>query len=99
MVKSNFYKSGVFSNYHNLPAKDEILVKERQRLSVNKLSEQQEREIPSQVGYYKTKSYVVKDFGDYLIGFSAKMYLDNLNTTEMDLKDEVLREEYGEEKN
>lgn len=89
---------GVFSNYNNLPMKDEILAKEKERLSVDKLTEKEEREILTKVGYYKTKAYVVRDYGDYVIGFSAKMYLDNLNNTEMDLKEEVLKDQYGEAK-
>jgi len=88
---------GVFSNFDNLPKKDEILKEEMERLGIDKLAPEQERGILSKVGKYRSKAYVFRDYGDYVIAFSAKIYLDNLNNTEEELKDELLKERYGEE--
>ena len=81
---------GVFSNYDNLPKKDEILQKEKERLKVDQLTLEQERKVLSEVGRYKSKAYVIRDYGDYVIAFTAKLYLENLMKTEQELKDEVL---------
>lgn len=89
---------GTFSNFDNLPKKDEILEVEKKKLGIDNLTLEQERNALSKVGKYRSNSYVIRDYGDYVIAFSAKMYLDNLMKTEEELKDELLLEKYGEEK-
>ena len=41
---------------------------------------------------------MIRDYGNYVIAFSAKLYLENLMKTEEELKDEVMLEKYGEER-
>lgn len=89
---------GVFSNYENLPKRDEILQAEKNRLKVDNLTLEQERNVLSKVGKYRSNAYVIRDYGDYVIAFSAKMYLENLTKTEEELKDELMLERYGKEK-
>lgn len=83
---------GVFSQYDNLPKKDEILEEEKKRLGVNELTLAQERAALTRVGKYRSKAYVIRDYGNYVIAFSAKLYLENLIKTEEELKDEVMLE-------
>lgn len=89
---------GVFSNYDNLPMKEELINEEKIKLGVSELTLQQERDLLSSVGKYRSKAYVVRDYGDYVIAFSAKLYIDNLTNTEQELKEEALLEEYGEKR-
>ena len=90
--------SGSFSNYNDIPKKEDILEEEKKKLGTDSLTLAQERAALSSVGKYRSKSYVIRDYGNYVIAFSAKLYLENLEKTEQELKDEVLMEEYGEER-
>ena len=85
---------GIFSNYHLLPMKSEILEQKMNELGVEELTEAQERDALSTAGQYKTGNYAVKDYGDYAIGFSAKMYIDFLEQTEDEIRDEFLKDNY-----
>ena len=76
---------GIFSNYLSLPIKEEILETEKQRLGVKQLAPELERSILSEVGYYRTSNFVVRDFGSYAIAFSAKLYMDYLGIMESEL--------------
>ena len=89
---------GVFSNYSSIPKKEDILEAEKKNLGTDSLTLAQERAALSAVGKYRSKSYVIRDYGNYVIAFSAKLYLEDLEKTEQELKDEVLIEEYGEER-
>ena len=89
---------GIFSKFDNLPKKDEILEKEKSRLGVDQLTLVQERTALSKIGKYRSKAYVIRDYGDYVIAFSAKMYLENLIKTEEELKDEIMLKKYGEKR-
>ena len=46
------------------------------------LTQQQEREILSSAGSYRTAAHVARDYGNYVIYFSARMYLDGLKEAE-----------------
>ena len=70
----------------------------KKELGVEELSLEQEREVLSQVGQYKTPKYVVKDYGDYSIGFSVKIYIDLLEETETEIKGELLKDNYTKAK-
>lgn len=93
-----FMHRGIFSNYHLLPDRDDMLEKRKKELGVEALTLEQEREVLSQAGQYKTPKYVVKDYGDYSIGFSAKMYIDLLEETETEIKGELLKDNYTKAK-
>ncbi|MFZ1288894.1 MAG: hypothetical protein WAR79_02300 [Melioribacteraceae bacterium] len=93
-----FTHRGVFSNYENTPKKDEILQSEKSRLKVDHLTLEQERTVLSKVGKYRSNAYVIRDYGDYVIAFSAKMYIENLMNTEQELKEEAMYEKYSTEK-
>jgi len=93
-----FMNKGIFTNYNALPEKAGLIKNECQRLEVDKLTAEQKRELLSNVERYKSNNYVVRDYGNYAIGFSAKMYIDYLEETETSIEDELLRNEYTEEK-
>lgn len=84
---------GIFSDYQNLPYKDDLLAEGRLRLGVTELTQQQEREILSSAGSYRTAAYVARDYGNYVIYFSARMYLDGLQEVEENLIESHLEEE------
>ena len=93
-----FMNRGIFNNYNALPEKAGLIKCECLRLEVGGLTNEQERELLSNVGMYKTNKYVVRDYGNYVIAFSAKMYIEFLEETETRIEDELLRSEYTEEK-
>ena len=80
-----FMNKGIFSNYNALPDKTELLENERRQMGVDVLTHQQRRQILTSAGEYKTKSYVVKDYGNYIIAFSARMFLESLESAEEEL--------------
>ena len=73
---------GIFSNYSALPEKAELLENAKKELCANELSAEQEREVLTRAGEYKTNNYVVRDYGEYAIGFSARLYVDRLEEVE-----------------
>ena len=77
-----FMHRGLFSNYNSLPELNDLLENARIALGVDQLSKQQEREILSEAGEYRSDNYVFKDSGSYVIAFSAKLYLDYLSDLE-----------------
>ena len=93
-----FMNKGIFTNYKALPEKAGLINNECLILGVSELTIEQERELLSDVGMYKGNNYVVRDYGDYAIAFCAKMYIDYLEETEIKIEDELLRNEYAEEK-
>jgi len=93
-----FMNRGIFNNYNALPEKAGLLENECLRLGVAELTDEQERELLSNIGMYKTLNYVVRDYGSYVIAFTAKVYMDYLEETEIKIEDELLRNEYTEEK-
>jgi len=93
-----FMNKGIFTNYNALPEKAGLIKNECHRLEVDELTDELERELLSNVGRYKTNNFVVRDYGNYAIAFSAKMYIDYLEETEIKIEDELLRNEYTVEK-
>ena len=89
---------GIFTRYHELINKEEILNKAKGELGVESLTPVQEREVLALIGEYKTNRFVVKDYGQYAIGFDAKMYLDFLNETEEKIENELLWDTYEKSK-
>ena len=89
---------GIFTRYHELSSKEEILEQKKVELGVKSLTLTQEREILSEVGEYKTNRFVIKDYGSYSVGFDAKIYIDFLTETEQKIEDELLRDEYEQSK-
>jgi len=85
---------GIFTRYNKLPSKEDILSKAKDELGVESLTPAQEREVLASAGEYKTNRFVVKDYGQYAIGFDAKMYIDFLNETEENIENELLRDKY-----
>ena len=74
-----FINKGIFSNYDGLPEKADLLTHLKKEVNSDELNEGQIREYLSQVGEYKTKNYVVRDYGNYLIAFSLNAYEGNLS--------------------
>ena len=93
-----FMNRGIFTNYKALPEKAGLIDCECNRLGIAELPLEQERELLSEIGTYKTNNYVVRDYGDYAIAFCSKMYIDYLEESESRIEDELLRNEYTEEK-
>ena len=80
-----FMNKGIFSNYKTLPKKVELLEIAKKDLGVDELTPIQKREILTLAGEYKTQNYVVKDYGNYIIAFSARMFLESLESAEEEL--------------
>ncbi|MCX6170951.1 MAG: hypothetical protein NTX65_16575 [Ignavibacteriales bacterium] len=78
---------GIFSNYLSLPIKEEILETERKRLGVAELTPELQRSALTAAGQYRSTNFVVRDFGDYAIAFSANMYADYIGKIETELLD------------
>lgn len=93
-----FMNKGIFTNYKALPEKAGLIKNECRKLGVDRLSNEQLRTLLSNAGMYKTNRYVVRDYGNYVIAFSAKMYIEYLEETETKIEDELLRSEYTEER-
>ena len=73
-----FINKGIFSNYDDLPERADLLDNLKEELGVQALSKEQVREYLSQVGEYKAKDYVVRDYGSYIIAFSLEAYKGNI---------------------
>ena len=77
-----FMHRGLFSNYSLLPDRSEILEIAKVELGVESLTKEQERKALSDVREYKSASYVFRDYGNYVIAFSASLYLDHIQGIE-----------------
>jgi hypothetical protein len=69
-----FINRGIFSNYDSLPERADLLNRLKLDLNVTELTKEQERDYLTQIGEYKAKDYVVRDYGSYIIAFSLKAY-------------------------
>ena len=92
-----FTHRGVFSSIGKLPHKEDIINNEIARLGAKKLTSEQERTVLTSVGSYVSKGRIVRDFGDYVFMFNRKLYIEELEKAERDLKDEFLKDDYSEE--
>jgi hypothetical protein len=84
---------GIFSNYNTLPEKAQLLNAAKAEMRVSELTFDQERKILSTAGEYKTSNFVIRDFNDYAIGFSARLYIDGLEEAEKICKDTLYTNE------
>jgi len=66
---SLYLQKGIFSNYKALPTKEELLEKAKDDLGIAKLTEEQERSVLSEAKLYRTKNYVIRDYGTNTVGF------------------------------
>jgi hypothetical protein len=73
-----FINKGIFSNYDDLPERADLLTNLKDDLGVDTLTTQQEREYLTQIGEYRTDEYIVKDYGNYVIGFTLKAFHGNI---------------------
>jgi hypothetical protein len=74
-----FINKGIFSNYNDLPERADLLNKLKIDLNTSEVSLEQERELLSQIGEYRTDEFVVRDYGNYLIKFTLNTYKGNLS--------------------
>lgn len=78
---------GIFNRYSDLNTKEEILQSEKTRLNKEKLSFEEERRALKNEKEYRLNYFVVRDYGDYAIGFSCNLYEDFLFELEEGLRD------------
>jgi hypothetical protein len=86
-----FMVRGIFTRSTTLPAKAEIIEKAT-REKGHMLSFQERREALTKAGEYKDGNYIFRDFGTHCIGFSSKLYIDYIEKTETELKQELLED-------
>lgn len=79
----------IFTNYSNLPTKEEIIKQERIRLNKEELDFEEKRAVLTKVGEYRQDIYVVRDYGNHVIGFSCQLYLDYIKASEDKLEDKL----------
>ncbi len=77
-----FMHRGLFSNYSSLPDRSEILENAKAELGVECLTKEQERKALTDAREYKSATYVFRDYGNYVIAFSARLYLDHIQGIE-----------------
>lgn len=77
----------IFTNYTSLPTKEEILNRERIRLNKEELDFEEGRAALTKAKEYRQGSYVTRDYGKYVIGFSCQLYLDYIKEHEDKLED------------
>lgn len=79
---------GIFTDYLVLPKQDEIIAEEIKRRGGTPLSFKEKRELLAGVGHYISGDYVLHDYGDHAVGFSAKLYLEHLDAEAKKLEEE-----------
>jgi hypothetical protein len=71
-----FMNRGIFSNYDALPTKEELLGKVKLSMGKDKLTPEEERCILFNEGRYRTKNYIIRDYGKYVIGFGLNFLMN-----------------------
>lgn len=84
-----FLTKNIFSGYTELKTRDEILKEELKKRHKEKFEIEEIREILSKIKEYKYNGYYIKDYKDYVIGFSARIYIDYIKKTEQNFIKEV----------
>lgn len=79
----------IFTNYSGLPTKEEVLERERIRLNKEELDFGETRAVLTKAREYRDGIYVVRDYGDHVIGFSCQLYLDYIKAGEDELEDKL----------
>ena len=86
-----FINKGIFTNYKSLRTDDEIITDEKKRLGKSEpLTFEEKRRALTKEAAYKSNGFVVRDYGNYAIGFSAELYIDYIKGTEGRLERELL---------
>ena len=62
-------QKGIFSDFQNLPFRDEILKEECDKLGLEALSDEQMRQALAAVGKYRSQKFIVRHYGNYQVGF------------------------------
>lgn len=79
-----FINKGIFSNYKALPTKEELLTKAKAELCVETLTKEQERSALQSEKMYRTTNYVVRNFGNYEVGFGLSFLMNNQSDENLD---------------
>ena len=82
-----FLQKKIFTNYSNLLTEEDLIELEKKRLNKNNLSFEEERAVLSRAGEYKSGNWVIRDYGNYAIGFSCMLYLDYIQQAEKILRE------------
>lgn len=84
-----FQHKGLFSNYNKLKTREEILEEYKNKNNLQELTPGDKRIALMEAGEYKSKKFVIKDFGSYAIGFNIYMYEDYLMKAQEKLKENL----------
>jgi len=68
-------QKSIFTNYSDLQTKEEIIEQERIRLNKERLDFEEQRAALTRAREYRQGVYVTRDYGNFVIGFSCKLYL------------------------
>jgi hypothetical protein len=69
-------QKGIFSDFQNLPSKEDILNAEFARLGVESLTDEQKRQALALVGKYRSHNFIVRHYGNYQVGFGIANFSD-----------------------
>lgn len=69
-------QKGIFSDFQNLPLRDEILKNECEKLGVEVLSDEQKRQALAAVGKYRSQQFIIRHYGNYQVGFGIANFSD-----------------------
>ncbi len=76
----------LFSNYNDMPWKIDILDEAKKKLGKDNLTYLEERTALTEAREYKNNQFVIRDYGNYAIGFSVRAYIDGIEKEEERLK-------------
>lgn len=95
-----FLEKNIFSGYTDLKSREEILKERIKSINKNKLEIEEIRETLSEAKEYEYNGYYVRDYKEYVIGFSANIYIDYLKKAEMKFIEEASKtnKEYEKQK-
>lgn len=79
----------IFTNYSDLPKKEDIIKQECIRLNKEELDYEETRAVLTKAGEYRIGIYVARDYGTHVIGFSCELYLDYIKAREDNLGDKL----------
>ena len=79
-----FLQKGIFSNYKALPTKEELLDKAKLEMGVESFTKAQERIILQSERVYRTTNYIVRNFGNFEVGFGLSFLMNNYSDDQLD---------------
>lgn len=101
-------QKGIFSGYQDIPTKEEIIERECLRTGVSELSDNQKAQVLKAAGKYRTKNYIVRNYGNYQVGLSIANFSEDqlpyamgrvsLNKLGLKLAQIILAEVYSQRK-